>query len=246
MLMHLGDTLESVAYRYRTTSDVVRRMNQIRTDEQLQDGSVLLVPSLEPGADPAEDREDYVVVPHQAYAFPGRDRVFYKVCNNDSLNEIAHAFSVTPGELVRWNGLDADATLQADMTLQLFVPQRTDLSRVRYIKPNNTQLLLTGSVEFIEFFEGQKGRNRVVVGAKPGDTLSKIGSRYGMSVSMMERINRFPRDKQLRSGEPVVVYTKRSVPQAELSVEAQSALPALEPAAQESQASLDPATAPKN
>ncbi|HTM45710.1 MAG TPA: LysM peptidoglycan-binding domain-containing protein [Polyangiaceae bacterium] len=245
-LVRLGDSLESVAYRFRTTPEVVRRMNQIRADEQLQDGSVLLVPALEAGADPAEDREDYVVVPHQAYAFPGRDRVFYKVCNNDSLNEIAHAFSVTPGELVRWNGLDADATLQADMTLQLFVPQHTDLSRVRYIKPNNTQMLLTGSVEFIEFFEGQKGRNRVVVGAKPGDTLSKIGSRYGMSVSMMERINRFPRDKQLRSGEPVVVYTKRSVPQAELSVEAQSVLPPVEPSQQESQASLDAAVTPRN
>jgi hypothetical protein len=133
------------------------------------------------------------------------------------------------------------------MTLQVYVPQEVDLSRVRYIEPQQTQLLVTGSPEFIEFFEGQKGRNRVVVAAKPGDTLSKIGARYGMSVSMMERINRFSRGKELKDGEAVVVYTNRNVPQSEQFADARAALPALDPPEDAtSQAKLDGEPAAKN
>lgn len=239
VVVRLGDDLSSVAYRYRTDEDTLRKLNEIRRGETLSTGTVLLVPQLDEHILPAEDREDYVVVPRHSFAFPARDHVFYKVRGDESLSDLSRAFGVTVSELVRWNGLDEDARLQADMTLQVYVPQEVDLSRVRYIEPQQTQLLVTGSPEFIEFFEGQKGRNRVVVAAKPGDTLSKIGARYGMSVSMMERINRFSRDKALKPGEPVVVYTKRKVSKTELPPQAQAALPPLELPTPESQASLE-------
>jgi membrane-bound lytic murein transglycosylase D len=239
VLVRQGDNLETVAFRYRTTADVLQRMNQIRGDESLRPGSVLLVPALPSGETLQEDREDYVVVPLHGFSFPGREQWFYRVRNGDSVADVSRAFGITANELVRWNGLDSDANLQADMILQAFVPQGTDLSRVRGVKPAQTQLLIAGSPEFIEFFEAQKGRSRVVVAAQEGDTLGKVGGRYGMSVAMMERINRYSRDKQLKAGEPVVVYTKRKVSKTELSPDAQAALPPLDLAPTESQASLE-------
>jgi membrane-bound lytic murein transglycosylase D len=244
VLVRQGDNLETVAYRYRTTADVLQRLNQIRGDESLSPGSVLLVPALSGGDALLEDREDYVVVPLHGFSFPGREQWFYRVRSGDAIADVSRAFGITLSELVRWNGLDADANLQADMILQVFIPQGADLSRVRAVKPSQTQLLIAGSPEFIEFFEAQKGRSRVVVAAQEGDTLSKVGGRYGMSVSMMERINRYSRDKQLKAGEPVVVYTKRKVSKTELSPDAQAALPPLnlgplDLAPNESQASLE-------
>lgn len=239
VLVRQGDNLETVAYRYRTTTDVLQRMNQIRSDESLSAGSVLLVPALASGETLLEDREDYVVVPLNGFSFPGREQWFYRVRNGDTVADVSRAFGITASELVRWNGLDAGANLQADLILQAFVPQRADLSRVRAVKPTQTQMMIAGSPEFIEFFEAQKGRSRVVVAAQEGDTLSKVGGRYGMSVGMMERINRYSRDKALKAGEPVVVYTKRKVSKTELSPDAQAALPPLDLAPAASQASLE-------
>jgi membrane-bound lytic murein transglycosylase D len=245
-LVRQGDNLETVAYRYRTTADTLQRMNQIRADEALPAGSVLLVPALGSGEALLEDREDYVVVPLHGFSFPGREQWFYRVRSGDSVVDVSRAFGITPSELVRWNGLDADANLQADMMLQAFVPQGADLSRVRAVKPSQTQLFIAGSPAFIEFFEAQKGRSRVVVAAQEGDTLAKVGARYGMSVGMMERINRYARDKQLKAGESVVVYTKRKVSKTELPASAQAALPPLDVTPVESQASLETASDPKN
>jgi membrane-bound lytic murein transglycosylase D len=239
VLVRQGDNLETVAHRYRTTADVLQRMNQIRGDESLRAGSVLLVPALPSGEKLQDDREDYVVVPLHGFSFPGREQWFYRVRSGDTVADVSRAFGITSSELLRWNGLDAEANLQADMILQAFVPQGADLSRVRGVKPSQTQLLIAGSPEFIEFFEAQKGRSRVVVAAQEGDTLAKVGGRYGMSVGMMERINRYSRDKALKAGEPVVVYTKRKVSKTELSPDAQAALPPLDLAPAESQASLE-------
>jgi membrane-bound lytic murein transglycosylase D len=246
VLVRQGDNLETVAYRYRTTADVLQRLNQIRSDESLTAGSVLLVPALASGDSLLEDREDYVVVSRHGYSFPGREQWFYRVRNGDTVADVSRAFGISSVELVRWNSLDAGANLQADMILQAFVPQGSDLSRVRAVKPSQTQLLIAGSPEFIEFFEAQKGRSRVVVAAQEGDTLSKVGARYGMSVSMMERINRYSRDKALKAGEPVVVYTKRKVSKTELSPDAQASLPPLDLAPSESQASLETDADPQN
>jgi hypothetical protein len=48
-----------------------------------------------------------------------------------------------------------------------------------------------------------------VVSAKAGETLAGIGKRYGLSVGMMERINRLSRSHKLADGEPVIVYVKQ-------------------------------------
>ena len=44
-----------------------------------------------------------------------------------------------------------------------------------------------------------------------GDTLAKIGARFGMSVGSMERVNRKSRHTKLVAGETLVVYTDKPV-----------------------------------
>jgi hypothetical protein len=82
---------------------------------------------------------------------------------------------------------------------------------VRHVRAKNTRFVEAGSERFVEYFEEKVGRKRVVIGARAGDTLTTIGKRHGLTASMMERINRFSRQKQLRKGEPIIVYTKTAV-----------------------------------
>ena len=116
---------------------------------------------------------------------------------------------VTAADLESWNAIDPNARLQPGMTLQAWVADAARLASVRYFQDADTRVLVAGTPEFIEYYEGLNGKERIVVAARDGDTLSKIGRRYGVSSGWMERINRKSRRKKLKAGDSVVVYVKK-------------------------------------
>ena len=69
-------------------------------------------------------------------------------------------------------------------------------------------VLVAGTDAFFNHFEALKGRKRIKVVAREGDTLRKIGKRYGLSAGSMERINRVSRYTKLKPGAKVIVYAR--------------------------------------
>jgi membrane-bound lytic murein transglycosylase D len=205
--VRFGDTLDAIAADYGTNARDLAQLNHIGPDERLRAGSVIVVPRAAGGLSDPKDPE-VVVVPARRFAEAGKQRVFYKVREGDRREEIATAFGVGPSELSLWNGLDPTAALQQGMTLQVFVKEGADLSRVRSLGEHEARVLVAGTREFYEYFEQQNGRKRITVVAKKGDTLGSIGKRYGMSASMMERINRIPSSSVIHPGDKLVVYSK--------------------------------------
>ncbi len=203
--VRFGDTLQSIAVRLSVTEASLAELNGVAANTVLTAGSVVLVPRTPKGI-VAEDTEEQVVVAPRQFRVPGRRRVFYRVLKDDTLASVANILAVTPEELVEWNDLDPTANIQSGMTLQVFVPKHADLSKVRTVSALRTRILEVGSVEFINHFEAMNGRRRMTVTAKAGDTLAKIGRHYGLSVGMMERINRCSRNRVLQPGEVIVVY----------------------------------------
>jgi membrane-bound lytic murein transglycosylase D len=208
-VVRFGDTLESVARRRKTTVTELIALNRMAEGDLPMPGTVLLAPRLPTGEVLATDEEEAVAVPPRTVHVSGRRRVFYRVLAGDTLEAISNAFKVTSAELVSWNDLEVTARVPEGLSLQVFVPHSQDLTQVRYVLPINTRILQVGSAEFIEHHEAQNGRSRLVVIAKPGDTLRNIGQRYNLSSGTMERINRVHRDKKFAGGERVVVYAKR-------------------------------------
>src|SRR5690606_4036650 len=129
----------------------------------------------------------------------------------DQLSEIAEAFGVTESDLARWNRLSPSAHLRKGMTLQVLVSKTESLPTVRYIAADRARTFLAGSSEFHDYFEGQKGKKRVMITAKEGDSLESIGKRYGMTVGSMERVNRRSRSTKVVPGEHLIVYTSQNV-----------------------------------
>ncbi|MFO7178035.1 MAG: LysM peptidoglycan-binding domain-containing protein [Pseudomonadota bacterium] len=206
-----GETVESIALAHGTTEAQLRLINAVSAKEVLNPGTVLLVPQSERTREDAPDA-DVVVVPPRPVLDRARRRVFYRVQAGDSLERIAQAFSVSRADLLTWNALDGRARLQPGMTLQVLVSKNAKLSHVRHLPEEKARVLVAGSPEFFEYFEGQNGKKRMVLRARPGDSLAAIGKRYGMSVGYMERVNRRSRNDALTPGEPVVVYTERAQP----------------------------------
>ncbi len=209
-VVRFGDTTATIAARFRTTEDKLRLINRIGREEVLAPGTVLLAPQLAPGEEPGNAAGDeVVVVPARRFDYADRRRVFYRVLPGDTLSRVAQALGVTRAELLSWNALDTSARLQAGMVLQAFVGKDASLDDVRTLKEDQTRVLVAGTDEFFDYFEAINGKKRIAVTVKDGDTLSSIGKRHGLSVGMMERINRRSRSDKLRAGDRLIVYTQR-------------------------------------
>jgi peptidoglycan lytic transglycosylase D len=227
-VVRFGESLEQIAAARRVTAARIVELNAIAPGEVVRGGTVLLLPKAPPAAPSAAvaskesptaapaEAKPVVIVPPDLFVYPDRRRVFYRVVVGDTVKEVADAFKVTVDDLRRWNDLDPAARLQEGMTLQVFVPTNADLSRVSVLAENDAHVVPTGSQEFFEYWEGIKGRHRVVVTAKAGDTIEVIGRRYGVQPASMERINRHGRSEPLKDGETVIVYTPAPSPAAVL------------------------------
>lgn len=204
-LVRFGDTVTEIARERGLSEHALRKINAIGRDETLVSGAVLLVPKTK-GTPREPSEQEVAVVPPRPFSYKSRSRVFYRALPGDSLEAVAAAFDVSRSELMAWNGLDTSARLLSGMMLQVFVKPSTDLGRIRTVE--KPLVLVAGSEDFFEHFEGKAGRTRLRVKVLPGDSLWKIGQRYGMSVGMMERINRISRNKDLQVGDTLIVYSR--------------------------------------
>jgi murein DD-endopeptidase MepM/ murein hydrolase activator NlpD len=64
-----------------------------------------------------------------------------------------------------------------------------------------------GSEEFLQLETARRGKKRLYYTAKGGDTLVKLGRRYGLTPGDLARINRFSYNTELHEGDRVVVYS---------------------------------------
>ena len=210
-VMRFGETLEQVAQAHGTTSGKLSEINAIAPGELVRGGTLLLVPhppanlphETASNAAPSADKP-VVVVPTDLFVYPGRKRVFYKVVVGDTVKELADAMHVTVDDLRRWNDIDPAGRLQEGMTLQAFVPEGVDLSRIQLLAEKDVKVLPVGSDDFFAYFD--KTKHRVVITAHAGETVESVGKRFGITGGVMERINRRSRSDTLREGETVVVY----------------------------------------
>jgi membrane-bound lytic murein transglycosylase D len=169
---------------------------------------------------PASDDDDDVIVavPDRSFSYEGRERVFYRTREGDALDDIAGAFGVRSDELTEWNNLDASAKLHPHMVLQIFVRKDFDPVGVLLLDPAKVRVVTLGSEEFLELEAARKGRKRLTVTAKAGDTLAKLGRRYGLTPGDLARINRFSYNTELTDGQRIVVYSPTGEPPREVAM----------------------------
>lgn len=210
----LGDSITTLAVDFQIPTSTLETLNDLQATERLESGTVLFVPS---GAKPKPTLPEDVVVGRSVQPGAEQRRVFYQVVAGDSLTQIASAMGVKEMDLCRWNLLNPSALLREGMTLQVLIDETTTLPHVRTLEEAQAHVLIAGSPEFHEYFEGLKGKQRLVITVRPGDTLSGIGARYGMTVGSMERVNRRSRKQKLLAGEQLIVYSERDRSEANAS-----------------------------
>ena len=153
------------------------------------------------------EEEILVAVPDRTFSYEGRERVFYRTREGDTLEAVAGVLAVRAEDLVTWNNLDPQARLHPKMVLQAFVPKDYDPTQVVLLDPARVRVVTLGSEEFLELEAARRGKKRLVIEAKGNDTLAKLGRRYGLTLGDLARINRFSSSTELHEGQKVVVYS---------------------------------------
>lgn len=208
-----GESLDELAAQRGVRRSTLRELNGVRGGEVVRPGTVLFVPAQPEAGVRTEKPADkpVVVVPAGVPTrLAGKKRSFFRVVQGDLPAEVALALGVSLADLLTWNALDRGATLHEGMTLQVFVDPSRVGKNVLLVEEGDVRPLVVGTDAFFAHFEAQKGRKRVLVTAREGDTLAAIGKKHGLSSGMMERINGRGRNTTLRAGETVVVYVPES------------------------------------
>jgi membrane-bound lytic murein transglycosylase D len=234
VVLRFGETLDDVARTRGVTTRELRKWNGVKDSAELRAGVSIVVPRRgapatktktpppppktkehkkgegapdDTGDGDADDELVIVAVPDRSFAYEGRERVFYRTRDGDGLEEIAETFGVRADELTEWNNLDATAKLHPRMVLQVYVRKDFDPVGVLLLDPGKVRVVTLGSEEFLELETARKGRKRLAVIAKAGDTLVKVGRRYGLTPGDLARINRFSYNTELHEGQRIVVYS---------------------------------------
>ena len=210
-VVRFGETLEQVAQARRVTVAKLVELNAVAPGEVVRGGTVLLVPKDssvgdKPVVDPKKATDKpVVVVPPDVFVYPDRRRVFYRVQVGDTVRDVCTTFKITTDELRRWNDVDPSARLVEGMTMQIFAKGDADLTRVVVLGETDVRTVVAGTDDFFHHWD-EKGRRRVVVTAKAGDTLESIGKQHGVTTNLMERINRRGRSEPISAGDRIVVW----------------------------------------
>ncbi len=210
--LRFGETLEDVAKARGCSARELKRINAFTDTSELRGGMTILAPARSTPPAPAASTDDadepiLVAVPDRAFAYQGRERVFYRTREGDTLADIAQIFDVGPDNIIEWNHIDPDAKLQPKLILQLFVREGFDRESVMLLDPDKLRIVTLGSEEFLELEAARRGKTRLFYSARAGDTLARIAKRYGLSPGDLARINRLSAVTELGEGQRVVVYS---------------------------------------
>jgi membrane-bound lytic murein transglycosylase D len=232
VVLRFGETIDDVARGRGVAPRDLRRLNGVKDSAELRAGVTIVVPrrasavakaDARPDAKPegkadeapaaggeaaaADDEQTIVAVPDRVFSYDGRERVFYRTRDGDSIDEIAETFGVGADDLIEWNNLDPAAKLQPRLVLQVYVRKDFDPAGVMLLDSAKVRVVTLGSDEFLELEAARRGKKRLFYSARPGDTLAKVGRRYGLTPGDLARINRFSYNTELHEGQRIVVYS---------------------------------------
>lgn len=192
--VHPGDTLATIARRYRTTVEAIADANTLE-DDTLPLQAKLIIPVA-----PGRRIEGSIEGPGSSYS---KRPTYYRVRKGDTLLSIADDFSVPPEKLKRWNRLKGN-TLKRGRRLVIYRPvvsldQEPESASASSSATGVSKKQAKRAPE-LEGSPSEDARRHTV---RRGDTLSSIASRYKTTVAALKKNN--PKSTRLRPGDVIVI-----------------------------------------
>jgi len=177
-----GDTLSVIASRYKTTSKMLRQVNDLQ-GSNIRAGKVLFVPVASKGA------EAYVLSATERLnskqnrtTLSNRIKQIHITQSGDSFWQIARRYKVNTRDVARWNNLGTTDTLRVGQKLVIWGKAKTTAS-------NGRQLI-----------------RKVGYHVRNGDSLALIAQKFNVRISDIESWNGINRKKYLQPGQALKLF----------------------------------------
>lgn len=184
-----GDTLSTVARRYRTTVAFLRDLNDLPRRKPLRVGMRIQVPDRTPLKDRSQTRSMVAKksdAPKNTVTISSDGR-YYIVQSGDSLFTIARKYSTSVSELQRMNNIRRGRTLKVGMKLKVPTPGSSSAREVA-----------------TEVAQSKKTKSKVHV-VRRGENLSVIAAKYNVAVSDIKERNKIRNPASLVVGARIVI-----------------------------------------
>jgi membrane-bound lytic murein transglycosylase D len=190
-----GDTLSTIATRYRTTIPLIRSVNDLRGNS-LRAGNTLVIPVARKDLRRYSLSADERLTATQETPREG-NRVEYTVREGDTLWSIASAHDVTLNQLASWNGMAPRDALATGKRLVIWTKQpeaeggltRVSLSPDRFVHPQQQEL-----------------QRRIAYRVRSGDSVTLIARKFHVSVPDVLRWNKLSKKSRLRPGQKLTLF----------------------------------------
>jgi membrane-bound lytic murein transglycosylase D len=177
-----GQTLGQIAERYGTTPDVLREVNGLRGN-MIRAGQFLMVPHAVKDLSAYTQSQEARLQRRQDQNRPGQ-RYAHAVQPGETLWAIARKYKVSTRELASWNGMAPGDVLSVGRELVIWTTQPVDP-----VMAANTDRI-----------------RRLTYTVRRGDSLSRISTRFRVSVDELLRWNSISTQKYLQPGQQLVLY----------------------------------------
>jgi membrane-bound lytic murein transglycosylase D len=175
-----GDTMGGIARQYHVSVEMVKSANPRLKPSALRVGQLVVIPT---GATPLspEVRRSIEAPVRIASAQAG----IHRVRSGETLGSIAGTYRVSVAQLQRWNDLGSSTRITVGQKLRVG-------SQAASTVATTTQRHAPPTAE-----SGARGTTHVV---KPGETLTGLAQRYGVTVAALRQANNIPPQGILRAG----------------------------------------------
>ncbi|GIL16294.1 MAG: hypothetical protein BroJett040_00450 [Oligoflexia bacterium] len=205
-----GDSLYTIARKYRTTVAWLRDVNDFKPGKKLRIGMRIQVPdrsssfktkpvviAKKPKIEKTKDDSEQASTNPEVVTTKG---VFYMVQPGDTLSAIADDYDSTVNELRKMNKLGRGSVLKAGMKLR--VPKDdglpSDPGRVAQSSKSSREDL----EDIVQSEPGSQGIAHVV---RAGENLSNIAKKYGVTVQSLRKANNMGRKSMLKVGSSLTI-----------------------------------------
>jgi len=173
-----GDTLSSIASKYKTTVKELKSINNLSSDLIRINQNLTISTSTSTNTSKATQNSSTT---------QNSTTKTYKVVAGDSLIKIANQFSITLGELKQWNNLTSNSIYPGNV----FYVSKPNSSTNNTTTSNSSESNSSNNSSSSNKSTTSKTETYTI---KSGDTLGKIASQYSLSVANLKQLNNLTSD----------------------------------------------------
>lgn len=176
-----GDTLSSIAKRYRTTTQLLQSINNL-SSHNLRAGKTLMVPKSAKNAEFYSQSATQRVQKIQAKGTG--TKVEYKVRAGDSLWQISRNFNVSTRQLAKWNGMAPGDPIHPGQNLVIWQQASA---------PDTTS-------------KNDRTIRKLAYKVRKGDSLAAIADKFKVRIADIRQWNQVEPNRHLQPGENLTLF----------------------------------------